>query len=75
LRPAIALYAWSTGQTWEKVVRLADMPEGNLAMLVLRTADNLRHIRTLVDAFPAVAENANKAVESILREPVVVEFS
>ncbi len=75
LRPAIALYAWSTGQTWEKVVRLADMPEGNLAMLVLRTADNLRHIRTLVDAFPAVAENAHKAVESILREPVVVEFS
>ncbi|MFB0545943.1 MAG: hypothetical protein ACETWB_03445, partial [Anaerolineae bacterium] len=31
------------------------MAEGDLAMLISRTADNLRHIRTLADVFPRVA--------------------
>ena len=40
-------------------------------MLILRTADNLRHIRTLHQVFPDAAETAALAVEAILREPVV----
>jgi len=75
LRPAAALHAWSSGKKWETVVRQAGMPEGNLAMLILRTADNLRHIGSLSDDFPEVAENAKTAVDRILREPVVVDFS
>jgi hypothetical protein len=46
------------------------MGEGDLAMLISRTADNLRHIRTLSAVFPRVAATAGKAVDRIVREPV-----
>jgi len=42
-------------------------------MLVLRTADNLRHIRALAGVFPEASITAEKALELILREPVVTE--
>jgi hypothetical protein len=44
-------------------------------MLILRTADNLRHIRALTGVFPEAAETAGQAVEMILREPIVTYFS
>jgi hypothetical protein len=50
------------------------MEEGDLVMLILRTADNLRHIRRLKGAFPDAAKAANQAIELILREPVVFEL-
>jgi hypothetical protein len=49
------------------------MEEGDLAMLILRTADNLRHIRGLKDVFPEVAQTASVAIEKIMRDPVVNE--
>jgi len=39
-------------------------------MLILRTADNLRHIRNLKDFFPEAATAAAEGIEKILREPV-----
>ena len=71
MRPAAALFAWASGQSWEKVMQISELEEGDLAMLILRTADNLRHIRTLHQVFPDAAETAAAALESILREPVV----
>jgi superfamily II RNA helicase len=71
LRPAVAMYAWATGQSWEKVVSISDLEEGTLAMLVLRTADNLRHVRALVGVFPKASKTAGTAIELILRDPVV----
>jgi len=73
LRPAVAMYVWATGQSWEKVVSVSDLEEGTLAMLVLRTADNLRHIRALAGVFPEASKTAGTAIELILREPVVDE--
>ena len=73
LRPAITIYAWATGQPWEKVVSLSEIAEGNLAMLILRTADNLRHIGALEHFFPEVAATARAAIELIVKEPVVIE--
>jgi len=73
LRPAVAMYAWATGQSWEKVVSVSNLEEGTLAMLVLRTADNLRHIRALVSVFPEASKTAGTAIELILRDPVVDE--
>jgi superfamily II RNA helicase len=73
LRPAVAMYAWATGQSWEKVVSVSELEEGTLAMLVLRTADNLRHIRALTGVFPETSKTAGTAIELILREPVVTE--
>lgn len=74
LRPAAVLYHWARGMAWEEVVPLSDLEEGNLAMLILRTADNLRHIRSLTDVFPEAAEAAAAAVESILRDPVMTDL-
>jgi len=73
LRPAATLCAWAQGQPWEKVLRIAEIEEGNLATLILRTADNLRHIRNLKDVFPEAAATAAKCIDLILREPVVNE--
>jgi len=74
LRPVIAIYAWAIGEPWEKVSSLAEMEEGDLVMLILRTADNLRHIRGLKQVFPEAAETAARSIDLILREPVVYEI-
>jgi superfamily II RNA helicase len=74
LRPVVAIYAWAIGESWEKVGSLAEMEEGDLVMLILRTADNLRHIRGLKQVFPEAAETAASSIELILREPVVYEL-
>jgi superfamily II RNA helicase len=69
-RPASAIYAWATGQPWEKVLAIAEMEEGDLAMLILRTADNLKHIRTLKQIFPEAAETSATSIDLIMRYPV-----
>ena len=71
LRPAAAVYAWATGKSWENALSISEVEEGDLAMLILRTADNLRHIRSLHRTFPDAAESAAEAIDLILREPVV----
>jgi superfamily II RNA helicase len=72
LRPAATIYAWGNGQPWEKVLEIAGMAEGDLAMLVTRTADNLRQIASLTMAYPSVAKTAADAIAMIMREPVVM---
>ncbi len=74
LRPAAAIYAWAVGQPWEKVLGIAEMEEGDLAMLILRTADNLRHIRSLKRVFPEAALTSATAIDLILRSPVAMEY-
>jgi superfamily II RNA helicase len=71
LRPAAMTHAWASGYPWETVVTEYGMPEGNLAMLMMRTADNLRHAANLVDVFPQAASTARDAMGLIMREPVV----
>ncbi len=73
-RPAASTFAWAMGQPWETVAARADTAEGNLAMLMLRTADNLRHIRSLYNVFPKASETATKAIDLILRDPVATYF-
>jgi superfamily II RNA helicase len=75
LRPAAALYAWAKGGSWESVMELSEMEEGDLAVLILRTADNLRHVVGLSEVFPKAAASAKTAIELILREPVVEQDS
>ena len=74
LSPAAMLYAWASGLSWEKVLTIAKMEEGDLSMLILRTADNLRHIRSLKDVFPEAASAAATAIELIMRYPVVMDY-
>lgn len=74
LRPAATLYAWASGQSWEKVLSVAKMEEGDLAMLILRTADNLRHVRSLTRVFPQAAKTSARSIELMMRYPVVIEY-
>ncbi len=71
LAPAITIHRWATGTAWDKVVREAGIEEGDLANLVFRTADNLRHIATLRQVFPEQALAASQAVDLIMKEPLV----
>jgi superfamily II RNA helicase len=72
VRPALAMYAWAVGEPWSRVLTLARMAEGDFAMLVSRTADNLRHVRNLGDVFPGVAATAAQAIDLIVRDPVML---
>ncbi len=71
IRPAAALYAWAKGATWERTLEICELEEGDLAVLILRTADNLRHVAALAEVFPEPAAAAVEAVAAILRDPVV----
>ncbi|MFO7965282.1 MAG: DEAD/DEAH box helicase [Desulfobacterales bacterium] len=73
LRPMATIYAWAVGHPWERVVALSEMEPGNLVMLILRTADNLRHVQGLKSRFPEHAQCAKEALALILREPVQFE--
>ena len=71
LRPAAMTHAWASGYPWEHVANDYGMAEGNLAMLMTRTADNLRHTANLVEVFPEAAAAAREAIALIMKEPVV----
>lgn len=71
LKPAATVWAWAAGHTWDKVIQTSQMTEGDLAMLVLRTADHLRHLAGLTKVFPRTADTARKSIELILRDPVM----
>lgn len=69
--PGVAMHSWAQGRAWDEVIKLTGIAEGDMATLVLRTADNLRQISSLKDTHPAIAACAQKARELILREPVL----
>ena len=70
-RPTVNMWAWASGWPWDKVIHAGQMAEGDLAMLILRTADHLRHIRTLGRFFSPQAASAGEAIDRILRDPVM----
>jgi superfamily II RNA helicase len=67
------LYKWAKGGDWDEIIAQAGIADGDMAMLVLRTADNLRQIMSLKDIHPDIAERAGRARDAILREPVTFE--
>jgi len=68
---AAVIYDWARGRDWDRIVERYGFADGDMAMLVSRTADNLRQIAALRDTHPDMAELAWKARESMMREPVV----
>jgi ATP-dependent RNA helicase HelY len=64
------IYDWARGCDWDDTIRKMGIADGEMAMLVLRTADNLRQIASLKETHPHIAALAVKARETILREPV-----
>ena len=67
----VAMYNWAQGRNWDDVIKTTGIAEGDMASLILRTADNLRQIASLKDTHPEVAACAYRAREAILREPVL----
>jgi superfamily II RNA helicase len=67
----VAMYNWAQGRNWDDVIKTTGIAEGDMASLIMRTADNLRQIASLKDTHPEVAACAYRAREAILREPVL----
>jgi len=67
----VAMYYWAQGRDWDSMIKMTGIAEGDMASLILRTADNLRQIASLKDTHPDVAACAARAREAILREPVL----
>jgi len=68
----VTVFHWAQGMSWEQVHEISGMDEGDLAMIVLRTADHLRQIETLYQTHPELAATAAEAMRLLLREPVLV---
>jgi superfamily II RNA helicase len=67
----VVMYNWAQGRNWDEVIKNTGIAEGDMASLIMRTADNLRQIALLKESHPEVAACAYRAREAILREPVL----
>ena len=70
--PAAALYHWAKGIPWEELLGFISIDEGDMASLVMRTADHLRQVVSLKETHPQLASVAEKAISLIMREPVYI---
>lgn len=74
IQPSLLIYLWAHDEPWEEIVARSDFAEGDLARLILRTAENLRQISKLDETFPMIAKTAKEAIDLILKEPVVTFY-
>ncbi len=72
ITPAILTYTWIKSNDWNKVLSLSDSEEGDLVMIFLRTADSLRHIESLSNDYPDLANSASEAIYKLLKPPVLL---
>jgi hypothetical protein len=71
--PAAALFLWAKGMDWQKLLFAVPGDEGDMAALIVRTADHLRQVANLEETHPELASRAKQAIRLILREPVHIE--
>ncbi|MEJ5299398.1 MAG: DEAD/DEAH box helicase [Thermodesulforhabdaceae bacterium] len=67
----VTLYLWAKGEPWELARDVTGMDEGDLVMLIVRTADHLNQIESLYSTHPTLAESARAARLAIMKEPVI----
>ncbi|MBW2675905.1 MAG: hypothetical protein JRD89_21320 [Deltaproteobacteria bacterium] len=70
---AAAIYGWASGAQWDHIIQRSKIADGDLAMLISRTADSLHQIASLKETHPQAAALAAAARRAILREPVVFD--
>ncbi|MDZ7697424.1 MAG: hypothetical protein U5R49_11055 [Deltaproteobacteria bacterium] len=70
--PSAALYAWARGAVWKDLLHFTPISEGDMASLIMRTADHLRQVTALRETHPQLAAIAGEGIGRILREPVYV---
>jgi ATP-dependent RNA helicase HelY len=71
--PAAALFLWAKGMEWQQLLYSVPVDEGDMASLIVRTADHLRQVANLEETHPELASRAKQATRLILREPVHIE--
>lgn len=71
--PAVAVYLWAKNIPWNELLSFVPIDEGDMASLIMRTADHLRQVTNLQETHPDVAYTAKVGIELILREPVYIE--
>jgi len=63
--------AWASGVAWDQVVRDSSIDEGDMARLLLRTADVLRQVATSLPHVSALTQHcARDALKSVDRAPI-----
>ncbi|MDB4444290.1 DEAD/DEAH box helicase [bacterium] len=71
--PGAALFLWARGVPWDRILYYIPVDEGDMASLIVRTADHLRQVTNLRATHPELASVARRAIDLILREPVLIE--
>ena len=71
--PAAALFMWARNVPWEQLLNYVPVNEGDMASLIMRTADHLRQVTNLKETHPQLSAVAANAKELILREPVYID--
>ena len=69
--PMVAIYRWARGTDWKEIIAWLGLDEGDMAMLVFRTADHLRQMIDLNDVYPGLASCSRTAADLLIREPVL----
>ncbi len=70
--PSAALFIWARRLPWEELLDCFPVSEGDMASLIMRTADHLRQVANLRQTHSGLASTANEAIQLILREPVYI---
>jgi superfamily II RNA helicase len=69
--PAAAVYLWAHNVQWDELIRHLTADEGDLSMMILRTADHLRQLLSLENEEPALAETARRGLALLMRSPLI----
>jgi len=70
--PAAALFMWAKGVPWKQLLYFVPADEGDMASLIMRTADHLRQVTALRKTHAGLASVAAEGLDRILREPVYI---
>jgi superfamily II RNA helicase len=70
--PAAVLFLWAKGAPWERLLHRIPIGEGDMASMIVRSADHLRQVANLRESHPGLAMVAERAIDLILREPVLI---
>ncbi|MGC8605336.1 MAG: DEAD/DEAH box helicase, partial [Desulfomonilaceae bacterium] len=68
--PCAATFLWVNQVEWDELIENLSADEGDLAMMLLRTADHLRQVVGLEDEQPVLANAAKQGVSLIMRPPI-----
>ena len=69
--PAASVFLWAEEVEWSELISHIGADEGDLAMLMLRTADHLRQLLALEQVDPELADTARRGITLLLRAPLV----